>query len=83
MKIVYTKHAEEKLLEKEAEKFGINKRKIDAIIKKPRNLQELPLVTRVIGKLDKTHSLCVVYKLIEGDVKIITFFPVQKGRYES
>lgn len=84
MKIVYTKHVEDKLKEKEVGKFSINKGKIEAVVRNPRNLQQLQLVIRVVGNLDMTHSLCVVYKLTdEGDVKIITFFPVQKGRYES
>ena len=84
MKIIYTKHSKDKLREKEARKFRINKIKIEEVVRNPKNLQQLRLVIRVVGNLDMTHSLCVVYKLTdEGDVKIITFFPVQKGRYES
>lgn len=84
MKIIYTRHVEDKLKEEETKKFSINKKKIEVVVKNPKNLQHLQLVIRVVGDLDITHSLCVVYKLTdEGDIKIITFFPVQKGRYES
>lgn len=84
MKIIYTKHAEEKLLTRESKKFLITKNKIEMVIRKP-VIKELLLinVTRSIGSLDKSHSLCVVYREENGTIKVITFFPAEKGRYES
>lgn len=84
MKIIYTKHAEDKLLEVEVKRFGITKPRIENVIQKPKALQQLPLVMRAIGALDKTHELCVVYRLTERkEIKVITFFPAKTGRYES
>lgn len=84
MKIIYTKHAEEKLGTKEAKKFHITKSKIEKIVKKPIIQETLAVgLIRVFGLLDKAHSLCVVYKIENGKIKVITFFPVEKGRYES
>lgn len=83
MTVVYTEHTEDKLREKEAKKFSINKARLKAIVKNPKIVQELPLVKRAIGPLDKKHSLCVIYKFEADTVKIITFFPAEKGRYES
>ena len=35
------------------------------------------------GELNKALTLCVIYKFIEAGIKVITFFPARKGRYES
>jgi len=35
-----------------------------------------------IGELTRTLSLCVVYRFVEGGIRVITFFPAQRGRYE-
>ncbi|MBI5155690.1 hypothetical protein HZA45_00290, partial [Candidatus Peregrinibacteria bacterium] len=42
---------------------------------------EYPLLMAV-GKLRRNLSLCIVYKHIEKGLKIITFFPAKRGRYE-
>ena len=38
---------------------------------------------RLTEKLDKHHDLCVIIKQEDKIIKVITFFPTQKGRYES
>lgn len=84
MKIIYTKHAEEKLNTKEAKEFQITKSKIEKVVIKP-IIQEIlgSGIIRIFGLLDISHSLCVVYSKEAGKIKVITFFPVEKGRYES
>ncbi|MBI3577008.1 hypothetical protein HY086_03150 [Candidatus Gottesmanbacteria bacterium] len=84
MKFVYTRHAEEKLTEREPKEFGITKVKIQEIIQRPQTIDtsDKPILMAT-GEFDTEHSLCVVYKYIQEKIIIITFFPAKKGRYES
>ncbi len=83
MKFIYTKHAEDKLKEKEAKKFGITKTKLQGIVRKPKIIQDLPFVKRAIGDLDSLHELCVIYRFESNAITIITFFPAKEGRYDK
>lgn len=85
MRISYTLHAEEKFKEeKYVKQLNITERIISRVIKKP-NLEDKTRREKItaIGDLDRRHSLIVVYKKERGIIKIITFFPAEKGRYES
>ena len=82
MKIVYTKHAKDKLKIAESIKFKINKRLINISLNKI-SLSNKVEMFRLIEKLDKHHDLCVIIKQEDKIIKVITFFPTQKGRYES
>lgn len=82
MRVIYTKHAEEKLLRKDVRKFKINKQLINKIIKKSRLLSKTKHGERaVIGNLDSKHILRIIYDIIDSDIKVITFHIAQKGRY--
>lgn len=84
MEKIYTLHAEDKLSELNNSKLTINKDLIELVIEKPKFKENLPnSVIRVTGNLDQEHSLVVVIKIESGKIKVITFFPVKKGRYES
>lgn len=84
MTIVYTRHATEKLREKEPKRLGVTKTTIEKIVLKPEGLDmtDEPILI-AMGILDDRHTLCVVYREEEDAVRIITFFPARKGRYES
>lgn len=84
MTIVYTRHAAEKLREKEPKRLGITKAIIEKTVLKPEGIDmtDEP-VLMAMGMLDDRHTLCVVYREEEDAVRIITFFPTRKGRYES
>lgn len=80
----FTKHAENKFKTENAKKFGISKKKLTKIIIEPvKKIIQTEGVNIAIGYLDKEHSLCVVYKLEDDIIKVITFFPAKKGRYET
>lgn len=83
MEIFYTKHVIDKLTVNEVIKFRINKSKISQTIRKPITKLLTDEVMLAVGPLDKTHSLVVVYKKEKKRIKVITFFPAKKGRYES
>ena len=83
MEFVYTIHAEDKLKEPESKKLLITKKLLGDVILNPNTTEDLGNSMRVTSDLDHTHSLVVVYKKESGKIKVITFFPAQKGRYES
>ena len=82
--IIFTKHAEEKLATKEGEKFKITKQTIIKLLDKPPLEEQLPKgIIRAVGVLNEIYALCVVYKRESGIIKVITFFPARKGRYDN
>ncbi len=82
MKIVYTKHAEDKLRRRDIKSLGVNKA---LILKSVANLSKSKKTKSgemaVVNKLSDRHDLRVVYDIIEGKLKVITFHVAKKGRY--
>lgn len=84
MTIVFTRHAAEKLHEKEPKRLGITKTKIEKILLKPDEIDMADEPVRIVmGLLDDRHTLCVIYREEKDMMHVITFFPARKGRYES
>lgn len=83
MKYEYTLHAKEKFKLPEIKRLGIKKSDVERIIEKPIALDnsEKPVTIR-IGYLTEALSLCVAYRRIKNIIRIITFYPAEKGRYE-
>lgn len=79
---IYTLHALDKLKTKEAKKFEITKKRIEKAVKTGSIVEVEKEVTTAVDTISQDYSLCVVYKMTGENVKIITFFPVKKGRYE-
>jgi uncharacterized DUF497 family protein len=84
MQIRFSKHATEKLKDPVCKNIGIKESTIKNVLAAPEVIDnsDFPLLM-AIGKLNKNLSLCVIYKFIETDIKIITFFPAKRGRYEG
>ena len=79
----FTVHVEQKLKLSVYIKLGISKKKIQAIIENPEALDKSEDPVHIaIGNLTKDLSLCVPFKQIGGIIRIITFYPAEKGRYE-
>lgn len=84
MRIVYTKHAEEKLMRSDIRKFGINKKIISQILKNPQHSTRTKYQDyAVISQITENHSLRIVYDIIHIGFKVITFHIARKGRYEA
>lgn len=68
----------------EIQKLGITKDKIQNVVENPIALDksEDPVYI-VIGRLTDKLSLCVAYRRVEEGIRVITFYPAEKGRYES
>lgn len=85
MKIVYTYHAERKFIEeKYVRQLKITKTNIANVVHRP-DLEDKSRGEKItaIGRADERHSLIVIYKIENEKLKIITFFPAEKGRYEN
>jgi len=80
---VYTIHAKDKLTLPEIKKLRITKEHIEKVVENPSALDKSePPVIIAIGALTRTLSLCVAYRIAKEGIRIITFYPAEKGRYE-
>lgn len=84
MKIIFSKHAlEDKFKILSEHNFDLKQKDIIEVIKNPDHLDRESDKPKVIAskEIDEKHILRVVYKLEDGIIKIITFYPAEKGRY--
>ena len=84
LELKFSKHAIEKLSDHTSKKLGITTGLIKTILNKPDLIDngEYP-VLMAVGRLARNLSLCIVYKFTGKGLRIITFFPAKRGRYES
>jgi hypothetical protein len=86
MDLKFSKHAAEKLNDAAMRKLGVTIVIIKNILDKPDLIDngDYPLLMAVgVGRLRKDLSLCITYKFVEENLRIITFFPAKRGRYEG
>ncbi len=83
MKIIFTLHAKEKLLTPEIKNLTINHNKIINILKNPGVVDKTVDPHQSIGHLTDELSLSVIWKVEKGRIKVVTFYPAGKGRYEN
>ena len=83
MKVILTLHAKEKLLTAEAKILGITRKKITDTLRKPLVKNKNMNPHQSVGELNSDLSLAVIWKQESGIIKVITFYPAEKGRYES
>ena len=84
MKIVYTKHALGKFKHRSIVRLGIKRKHIKQALINPNYSGETEEkeILFVLVKLDDKHDLRVIYR--KSDIiKIITFHPAERGRYEN
>lgn len=84
MKIKFSRHAElDKFAELAKHRFYLTKDDIKKVVKNPEHIDKESDKPKIIvsKSLDEKHILRVVYKKEGGIIKIITFYPAEKGRY--
>ncbi len=84
MKIVFTNHAlKDKFPQLSKHNFKISKLDVEAVIQNPEHTDKISDYPKIIvsKEFDKKHVLRVVYKIDYGMIKVITFYPAEKGRY--
>lgn len=84
VRIVFTKHA---LIDKfagfKSHKFNLTQEDVTAVINHPEHIDNESDHPKIIVSkdFDKKHILRVVYKIENDIIKVITFYPAEKGRY--
>lgn len=84
MKIVFTNHAlKDKFPQLSQHGFKINRLDVEYVIKNPEHIDKISDYPKIIvsKEFSKKHILRVVYKEESGIIKVITFYPAEKGRY--
>ena len=86
MKFVFTKHAtfdKFAILKKHKFKTPVTKRLIKEIILNPEHADEESDKPNIIASksIDVNHILRVVYRKEFDIIRVITFYPAEKGRY--
>jgi len=81
--IEVSRHASEKLNDPTSKELGITRGHVEAVLRQPAcvDTSDFP-VLMAVGGLSRELSLCVVYKFVEGHIRVLTFFPAERGRYE-
>jgi len=84
VRVVYTKHAEEKLLRRDVKKFKVSKMLIRKALKYPDHSSETKYGELANIIFLNRHVLRVIYDTMDqGVFKVITFHIARKGRYET
>lgn len=85
MKIIYTKHALGKFKSLAKLNWKFIKSNITAAIKNPDHYSEDKErnVLIVLKSVDANHYLRVIYTKRNDIIKVVTFYPTEKGRYEN
>lgn len=83
MRIILTIHVKDKLKEKEAKELGITRKKIFEVLRNPIAVDKNKNPHQSIGEFSDNLSFCVIWKVEDGIIKAITFYPAEKGRYEN
>lgn len=84
MKIVFSSHAiRDKFPIFKEHGFNFTRRQVRDVIENPDHIDKISDYPKIIVSkdLDEKLILRVVYKLESGIIKIITFYPAEKGRY--
>lgn len=82
--IAFTRHAIEKFEVLKRHGFLVSEKQVLQVLMKPNliDYSRLPLLIAQ-GKFDKDHVLRVVYKKEGSMIKIITFYPGRRKKYEK
>lgn len=84
MEILYTEHAEFKFRILKQHGFDITRVQIGDIIRSPQKLVPGRRGRLVAQKqVSETHVVRVVYEKHDDRVKVITFYPARRDRYED
>lgn len=84
MKVVFTSHAIKDKFPLLAQRgFKLTKSDIKSVIANPEHTDKISDYPKIIVSkgFDQKHILRVVYKIESGIIKVITFYPAEKGRY--
>ncbi len=84
MKINFSKHAELKFADLEGQVYQISRKQVDNALNMPEKIIAGE-IGRLIGQrsIAETHMIRVIYEKEEDSIKVITFYPTRRRKYES
>ncbi len=84
MKIIFTDHAKFKFKILKKHGFDVNEKQIKDIVENP-EIKSKGRKDRLIvqGAVDDYHVLRVICEIDRDDIKVITFYPARRERYEN
>ncbi len=84
MKIIFTDHAKFKFKILKQHGFEINDKQIRDIVENPDTKSKGRKDRFIVqGSVDETHVIRVIYEIESNNIKIVTFYPARKERYEN
>jgi len=84
VRVLYTNHADFKFRVLKRHGFIITKEQIEDIIKEPEKVTLGRRGCLIAHKpVSQTHLIRVIYKQQGHEIKVITFYPARKERYED
>ena len=84
MKIIFTQHAELKFRILEEHGFKITRGQIEDALYMPENIAEGGKGRLIAQRaISESHLIRVVYQEEEDIIRVITFYPARRGRYED
>lgn len=84
MKIIFTSHAEIKFKILEKHGFKLTEKQISEIVTNPESTSTGRKGRKIFqNSFDDTHAVRVICEVEANDIKVITFYPARKDRYEN
>jgi len=84
MKIIFTDHAKVKFKILKQHGFKVNEKKVRDIVEKPDTKTKGKKDRFIVqGPVDENHVMRVVIEINDNIIKIITFYPARRERYEN
>ncbi|GFO95934.1 hypothetical protein ig2599ANME_0116 [groundwater metagenome] len=84
MKIIFTDHAKVKFKILKRHGFEVSEKKVRDIIKNPETKSKGRKDRFIVqGSVDDTHVIRVIFENENNIIKIITFYPARRERYEN
>ncbi|MBE9482336.1 MAG: DUF4258 domain-containing protein [Chloroflexi bacterium] len=84
MKIIFTKHAELKFKDLEEQGFKIVKEQVKNALNMPESIIKVEKGRFIAQRaIDETHLIRVIYEKEEDSIRVITFYPTRRRKYEG
>ena len=83
-KIVYGTHAEEKFEILKRHGFAVSKRQVRDTLRSPEKIEEGFRGRKIAQRrISEMHVLRVVYEEQQKEIRVVTFYPGRRSRYEG
>jgi len=84
MKIIFTNHAKVKFEILKRHGFEVSEKQIRDIVEKPDTKSKGRKDRFIVqGPVDDTHVIRIILEIESNNIKIITFYPARRERYEN